>query len=103
MLDTPRPTDMPVKAVVRKVVLRQCGHFMMGTARVYGYSLTLSGAYGADGLIKVVPRAVYDRLPVTLPDELYQAWATGGGWNSAGSEAPAMREWALKNLDTLTR
>ena len=26
------------------------------------------------------------------------AWNSGGGWNSAGSEAPAMREWAKQNL-----
>jgi hypothetical protein len=33
-----------------------------------------------------------------LPDELYRAWANGDGWNSAGSEAEAMIEWANKEF-----
>ena len=94
---------LPIKAIVRKVALRQCGHWMMGTARVYGHSLTVSGSYGHDGLIMDVPREVYDRAQVVLPDELYELWAHGGGWNSAGSEALAMCQWALENLEELVR
>ncbi len=83
-------------AVVRKVALRQLGHFMMGQVNLCGKWHSVSGAYGSDGL----PMSV-DTLPrdaVRLPDELYQAWNKGGGWNSAGSEAPAMREWAIRTF-----
>lgn len=93
----------PIKALVRKVALRQLGHFMMGFARVYRHRVTVSGSYGGDGLPCHVPHEVYDRAQVVLPDELYQAWANGGGWNSAGSEAEAMREWALENLKELKK
>src|SRR4026207_1998414 len=37
-------------ACVRHVGLRQYGHWMMGTARIAGQSITLSGSYGSDGL-----------------------------------------------------
>jgi hypothetical protein len=95
------PKDHPVcaeftYAVVRKVALRQLGHFMMGRVRIGSKWYSVSGAYGNDGLIMDV-----DALPkdaVKLPAELYDAWNKGGGHNSAGSEAPAMREWALKTF-----
>lgn len=70
---------------------------MMGTlvVRIKGksYEVPLSGAYGADGLIRGVPRPVYE-LGVELPPELREAWNLGGGHNSAGSEAADMDEWA---------
>ncbi len=89
-----------IRALVRKVAMRQCGHFMMGRARVFGHTLSLSGTYGGDGLTVTVPREVFDRA-VPIPQELHDAWNKGGGHNSAGSEATAMREWALANLDRL--
>jgi len=97
-----RPTynHFPIRALVRHVSLTQCGHFMMGRARVHGESLIMSGAYGADGLPDRVSDSVYDRA-VPLPNSLYELWAHGNGWNDAGSEATAMREWALSNLKTL--
>lgn len=103
ILMTPK-TDhkAPVRAIVRKVAMSQFGHFMMGTARIKGHSLALSGSYGADGLILSVPQEVYS-LGVILPNYLYNAWNNGGGWNSAGSEASAMRAWANANLLFLTR
>ena len=79
-------------ALVRKVALAQCGNWMMGRANIGGKWRTVSGAYGSDGL----PMDI-DTLPadaVRLPADLYKAWSTGGGWNGAGSEAPAMRAWA---------
>ncbi|MCR4330233.1 MAG: hypothetical protein NUV65_06850 [Candidatus Roizmanbacteria bacterium] len=91
----------PIKALIRKVALRQFGHFMMGTARVYGESICISGAYGGNGLTVDVPDSVYNRASVVLPDDLREQWNKGGGWNSSGSEAPAMREWALKNIIAL--
>ena len=81
------------RALIRIVALRQLGHFMMGTARVKNRSLTVSGTYGADGLTMDVDPEVFD-MAMPVPEILYEAWAHGGGWNSAGAEAEAMRTWA---------
>ncbi len=86
--------NMPMRALVRSVALRQCGHWMMGTARAFGHSIPISGAYGADGLTRDVPMEVYERA-AAVPDALIEEWSTGGGWNSAGSEAESMRAFAL--------
>lgn len=91
------PEEARPRGIVRKVALRQLGHWMMGTARIHGHSITVSGVYGGDGLLCRVPRDVFLK-GVPLPDDLYEAWKNGGGHNSAGSEAPAMREWALRTL-----
>lgn len=91
-----KPDDPALYACVRRVALRQFGHWMMGSANINGHWHTVSGAYGSDGL----PMDV-DKLPrdaVQVPPELHEAWNKGGGWNSAGSEAPAMREWAMKTF-----
>ena len=96
----PASINYPIRAIVRHTSMRQLGHFMMGFARVLGHRITLSGSYGADGLVCTVPDAVYD-AGVELPGELREAWNTGNGWNSAGSEAPAIRKWALANLAAL--
>lgn len=91
-----------VRAIVRKVALRQCGHWMMGSAQIKGHRISVSGSYGSDGLTCTVPNEVYlEGFP--LPDELWNAWNKGEGWNGAGSEAPAMRDWAIENLDKLYR
>lgn len=81
-------------AIVRKVALRQLGHFMMGSANIGGKWRTVSGAYGSDGLPMSVEAMPKDA--VLLPRELYDAWNKGGGWNGAGNEAKAMSEWAAK-------
>jgi hypothetical protein len=83
-----------IRGIIRKVALHQLGHFMMGTARIKNHSITLSGSYGGDGLPKDVDPDIYI-LGTVLPDELREAWNTGGGWNSCGTEAPAMVKWAL--------
>lgn len=91
-------------AIVRKVAMEQCGQFMMGIARVYGHSLTVSGTYGNDGLpvhLDRLPDKVQDRIRgemIRLPDELYAAWAHGGGHNSAGSEGRSMQGWARRTF-----
>ena len=93
-----------IRGIVRKVALSQCGHWMMGIARFYGHSAGVSGSYGADGLtldMDRLPEEIRERVwneAVPLPQELREAWNTGGGWNSAGSEAPLMREWATTHV-----
>jgi len=89
-----------IRAVVRKVALRQFGHFMMGHAMVQGKRLTISGSYGSDGLPVTVPPEVFN-IAIPLPFELLAAWNVGGGHNGSGSEAEAMRQWAMANLDRL--
>jgi hypothetical protein len=103
LLIQPDGGNAPIKAIVRNVALQQFGNFMMGRARAYGHSITVSGSYGGDGLPCSVPQAVYDRARLTLPTELVEAWNKGGGWNSAGSEAQAMRQWAIENLTELRK
>ena len=95
------PDCQRVKGIVRSVRLHQFGHWMMGGVKIDGYKLTLSGAYGADGLINTVPDDIYRRCGLELPQELYDQWAKGDGWNSAGAEAPSMRSWAKANLKAL--
>jgi len=87
----------PIRALVRKVSMHQCGQWMMGSAKAFGHKITLSGSYGGDGLPTSVPQEVYDKA-TPVPQELIDAWNNGGGWNSAGSEAPAMAEWARKTF-----
>jgi len=93
----------PIKALVRKVAMRQIGHFMMGTAQVYGKRIVVSGAYGHDGLPVSVPREIYDRAMVVLPEYLHELWNRGGGWNGPGKEASEMKKWALENLEALRK
>jgi hypothetical protein len=90
-------TGNNLRGIVRQVALQQLGHFMMGRVKISEHRLSVSGAYGHDGLPCTVPREVWIK-GTPLPKELYDAWNKGGGWNSAGSEAPAMRIWALTFL-----
>ena len=103
MIQPESHTDVPIKLAVRKVALKQLGHWMMGCARVYGHSITVSGSYGSDGLPCSVPQDVYDRLTVELPKELHEAWNKGGGHNGAGSESSMIRKFALEHLSQLTK
>ena len=89
-----------IRAIVRKVALVQFGHWMMGYAKILNLSILVSGSYGSDGLPITVADKVFD-IAIPLPDKLYNAWNSGGGWNSAGSEAPLMRQWALENFSLL--
>jgi len=84
-----------MRAIVRKVALRQCGHFMMGVARIKNTPITISGAYGNDGLSVSVSKEIFE-MGVQVPKELYDLWSKGGGWNSSGTEAMAIRSWAQK-------
>jgi hypothetical protein len=87
----------PIKAVLRQVALRQCGHYMMGCARIGNQTVTVSGAYGNDGLITSVPPDAYS-MGVELPQELVDAWGSDTtGWNSAGESGKLISKWALGN------
>ena len=85
------------RAMVRQVALEQCGHWMMGYARAAGKTIAVSGAYGSNGFPVTVDDDVYEK-GIDVPKELYDKWASGGGWNSCGSESEDMRTWAIENL-----
>lgn len=89
--------DHPIRGLVRFVRMSQSGAWMVAGLNIKDYKLFLSGSYGSDGLIKTVPDDLFE-LGVDLPDELRQAWATGGCWNSCGSEAEAMKAWAIEQF-----
>lgn len=85
------------RAIARKVALRQCGPWMIGTARIKGESIRISGAYGSDGLPCTVSEKVF-AAGVDVPGWLYDAWSNGEGWNSSGNETNAMRAWAIETF-----
>lgn len=96
-----RPGGLEIRGVVRHVRMRQCGHWMMGSARIGPVRVTLSGDYGADGLTNDCPANLWPRLH-PLPQELAdQKWGDNTGWNSAGESGHPIRAWARKNLNTL--
>ena len=80
-------------AVVRTVALSQLGHFMCGRANINGRWVYVEGTYGNNGLTRDVDVLPKDAQP--LPRALYDAWNKGGGHNGAGSEANALKTWAL--------
>lgn len=85
--------NVPIRAFVVYARMSQWGHFMMARARKAGVEISLSGTYGNDGLPRDVPESLYD-IATPVPADLVDAWNIGGGWNSAGNEADAMRQWA---------
>ena len=102
LLIQPHDGSGPLKAIVRKVALSQCGHWMMGSAKIGKKWYAVSGTYGSDGLPLTLPNDVYAKYGLLLPAPLYDAWNNGGGWNGVGSEAPLLREWALSNIVALS-
>lgn len=120
-----------LRAAIRYVRMRQLGHWMITSGvKVGPYKLTLSGSYGSDGLpiesIKKEPRKCWERigdsdhwyertyawedvptvnweslapLPLELQQEFWHPECQG--WNSAGSEAKNLKDWARNNLKTL--
>lgn len=99
-----RPLRPELRALVRRVRLSQTGHFMMGSAQIAGkHTVTLSGAYGSDGLpsdLKDDQGHLWDRLH-PIPQDLQDAFWEGGGHNTSGKEGPVLRRWALDHLDEL--
>lgn len=88
------------RACVRKVAMSQMGPVMFGHAWINDEKVLLTGSYGNLGLTREVSANVF-AAGIPLPPELYEAWAKGGGHNSAGSEAVLMRTWAKRNLTRL--
>lgn len=86
------------RALVRMVAMEQCGAWMMGKARVKGWTLLLSGSYGSDGLPYTTDKDEVFEAAVPVPERLYNLWAHGEGWNSAGSEAQEMAQWARETF-----
>ena len=92
-----------LRAVVRHARMRQLGHWMMAGVKVGDQNITLSGAYGGDGLPvenRLKTEALWNRLHV-VPAELQEAFWHGGGHNTSGKEGPAMQAWAQENLSLL--
>jgi hypothetical protein len=81
-----------LRGIVRQVAMHQCGHFMMGSARVGPVRLSLSGTYGSDGLPLTVDKATWE-CGTPVPDELEAKFWEGGGHNDAGSEGPDFFHW----------
>jgi hypothetical protein len=94
------PQPLELRACIRYAHLAQCGHFMMGTVSVGACRISLSGSYGHDGLPLTAPAGIWERLH-PVPKDLQDAFWSGGGHNSAGSEAPALRAWALAHFKDL--
>ena len=90
-----------LRAVVREVALKQWGHWMMGTARVFGESITVSGSMGNDGL----PRTVSDELfakGFPVPADLVKIWGKDKGHNGLEPQTiTAFQTWALENIHEL--
>lgn len=96
----PKELRRKLYATVRYCHLKQFGHWMMGTVSIGGSRVTVSGAYGGDGLpmdLEKLPETARSRL-VEVPADLAEKFWNGGGHNSAGTEADAMRTWALETF-----
>lgn len=94
-----------VRACVRSVRMAQCGQFMMGNANVGNARLTLSGAYGDDGLTVDagrLPAETWETL-VMLPSDLVERFWHSCGHNDAREEGPAVRAWAIEHLGKLRK
>lgn len=92
-------TDTPkLWAILRRVALRQCGHFMMGSTRIGSHRFVVSGAYGGDGLPESLNEwTTEDFARWTLaPETVARAYwhPEYPGWNDAGSEYRTVASWA---------
>ena len=87
-------------AAVRSCALSQFGHFMMGTIRIGGKSITVSGPIGHDGLpldLQDVPLTHHARLTEVPADIAALYWADDGH-NDIGSARTALQQWAKETF-----
>jgi hypothetical protein len=83
---------------------------MMATWTHDGYSLSLSGTYGGDGLPILGTsdeknefiRKLWDQL-TPMPDEIVPLFWNDNGHNSSGMNGPAIRDWAVANIKQLSK
>lgn len=103
--------DREIRCLVRRVTMKQLGHWMMATWDHDGYKLSLSGTYGGDGLPIATAardekaafvRKLWDQLNPVPPDILALFW-NDDGHNSCGKNGPAIRDWAVANLKELSK
>lgn len=105
--------DRDMRACARFVRMHQTGHFLMGRVYLGGRWVSLSGAYGQDGLpmnAPIGPHASLSKITTAcwntllpVPKDLQDAFWRGGGHNSTGNEAPALATWATANLAALKK
>lgn len=87
----------PMRAVVRRVALRQSGIRLVGQTRVGPDKLEeVGGYYGRFGSPCFVSSAAYAK-GIELPSELFNAYVN----SSNGEEREMIKAWALENLDAL--
>lgn len=124
MFSNPDKGDRELRACVRFVAMEQLGHFMMGSVRIAGCSISLSGAYGSDGLPLNLDRhfiglneagqaqyrdftqeqkaAIWKQL-TPLPTDLAETYWKSEGHNDAGSAGGNIRKWAKEKIATLQK
>lgn len=88
-------------ATVRSCALHQLGHWMMGTIRVAGQSVTVSGPCGSDGLpmdlSKLTPTAQAKLIEV--PADVAAVYWADNGHNDIGQPAEdVLRQWARQTF-----
>lgn len=99
----PEEEYQQIRAAVRHVRLKQCGHRMMGSAKIGPHEISVSGCYGADGLFCDPSKypGLWEQLVLVPPELTAQILNSNDGWNSCGSEGAAACEWAKLNEKTL--
>lgn len=89
------------RAFLRRVTLKQLGHFMMGEIKLSGVKLTVSGPCGSDGLPATVPEYVFSHgYPV--PERLTKMWAESSDDKPTNWQSE-MRHWANANETEIRR
>lgn len=87
-------------ATVRMVGLSQFGAWMHGSAQIGKKRMCLSGAYGSDGLPLTAEYVDTNHMTELPTCERWLYANMGGGWNSAGNEAPVMNDvgWRIWSI-----